>query len=653
MRGYIAKLLIIHTIYLLIFTQSIVSAKRVALVIGNGSYKDTPLKNPINDANDMATYLKQLGFEMVKETNANLRSMHEALDKFSLTLKKGDVALFFYAGHGVQVQGENYLLPIGYRISSINDIRYESLHLGRVLGRMEDAKSMNIIMLDACRNNPLDRGFSRSLDRGLAVISMKPEGSIVAYATAPGKTAADGMGRNGLFTSALLKHMKTPGLSIEKLIKKVRVDVKQKSYGQQIPWSESSLTVDFYLAGVGKNKQLSTENTQIPQTSDRMELSFWESIKNSNDDSMFKAYLNQYPNGTFASIARIKIKKQTDNLDNNGLILHYSFDSNANDESGNVNHGSMHNSVTSTYRLFDSFIDIIHSIIQCDRKHKNFYEIVSLVWRYLIEEIHPYYNCFWDTKDQNISFKQKVNKIHSFIVLLSDDDIIELVNYIYNNFWLPKNYLKKKLESIIDEIKRTPNMGSKLKFWNKDYVICNIERNNYGRMIFHPLNYRCAYYLNDHAEEKATFIQKFFFRQGNIFKSKFLLATNTFIKLIENDIDKNIAAISSKKRLEITPLSTDTPLSNKELLTDRISRYSYKIFTNQTNWSLDNNCYNEIEIIDDYVYNLSSLSKIAYAEWLNNFIRQSRYRVLTKKEKEQIKLDPKDSSFFRLVEKTK
>lgn len=237
------------------------ASNRIALVIGNSNYQSAPLKNPVNDAHDMQKILQKLGFKVFVETDANKRAINKALDEFSKTIKKGDVALFFYAGHGVQVEGINYLLPMGCNINRISDIEYEALPVGKLLGAMEEAQSINIVMLDACRNNPLGRVFSRSLSRGLAVIPRKPEGSFIAYATAPGRTAADGDGRNGLFTSALLKHMETPKVEIQTLFTRIRADVKQKSSGSQIPWTESSLTSEFYFVSEGAF-QLDNNNLQ-------------------------------------------------------------------------------------------------------------------------------------------------------------------------------------------------------------------------------------------------------------------------------------------------------------------------------------------------------------------------------------------------------
>jgi len=303
------KKTLIYVLILFLFCNYpiIVLAKRVSLVIGNGDYQENPLRNPVNDANDIAKTLKQLQFEVIKITNANLRKMEKALDHFSNNLQRGDVALFFYAGHGIQHNGENYLLPVDARIKEVSDIRYESLNLGKILGRMEIARSMNIIILDACRNNPLGRGFTRSYERGLAVVSHKPEGSIIAYATAPNKTAADGTGSNGLFTSALLKHIATPSLEIAMLFRKVRVDVKKKSFSKQIPWSESSLTDSFYLKK-SKEKVKISNKSKLPSRIDK-ETVFWQSIEDSGNIAEFKAYLAQFPKGTFASLARLNIKK--------------------------------------------------------------------------------------------------------------------------------------------------------------------------------------------------------------------------------------------------------------------------------------------------------------------------------------------------------
>ncbi len=220
--------------------------RRVALVIGNGAYKSAPLKNPVNDARDMAASLRPLGFEVLLLEDATLRDMEGAVDEFWKLLKLGGVGLFYYAGHGLQVQGNNYLVPVDALLSVEQDVKFRCMDAGLVLGRMEDAgNGLNLVILDACRNNPLARNF-RSAAQGLARMDA-PAGSLVAFATAPNSVASDGGGRNGTYTSFLLKHMTTPGIKVEDLLKTVRRDVSTSTEKKQIPWDLSSLVGDFYF----------------------------------------------------------------------------------------------------------------------------------------------------------------------------------------------------------------------------------------------------------------------------------------------------------------------------------------------------------------------------------------------------------------------
>lgn len=226
------------------------SERRVALVIGNGAYKDSPLKNPANDARAMGAALKGLGFEVDMVVNAGRKEMLAAVRTFGQKLTGGGVGLFYYAGHGIAVKGTNYLIPVGVEISSEDDVATEALDANTVLSRMDAAKNrVNLVILDACRNNPFARSF-RSGNRGLAQMEA-PSGSFVAFATAPGSTAADGDGQNGLYTQHLLRALKEPGLKVEEVFKKVRVSVKQASSDAQVPWDSSSLTGEFFFrAGV-------------------------------------------------------------------------------------------------------------------------------------------------------------------------------------------------------------------------------------------------------------------------------------------------------------------------------------------------------------------------------------------------------------------
>lgn len=234
---------------------AITNQKRVALVIGNSNYKDKPsLRNPLNDATDMSQVLKELGFEVITVKDANKKQMDQAIAQFKSALAKGGTGLFYYAGHGVQVGGENYLIPVDAMLNSEKDVEYEAVALGKFQNAMEEARTdINIIILDACRNNPWARRWQRGNDtKGLAPVQAVT-GSYVAFATAPGKYADDGEERNGRFTSHILKNIKTPNLSIEQLFKKVRQEVANETDKEQIPWDSSSLTGDFSFNPVATN----------------------------------------------------------------------------------------------------------------------------------------------------------------------------------------------------------------------------------------------------------------------------------------------------------------------------------------------------------------------------------------------------------------
>jgi hypothetical protein len=226
-----------------------VTQKRLALVIGNANYQyGGTLRNPINDVKSMQTALEKLGFTVMKCENCNQSNMKRQIDDFGIKLKNYDVGLFFYAGHGVQVKGNNYLIPVDSKLDDERDVEYNCVMAGRVLSKMESAKSkINLIILDACRDNPFERSWNRSVSsKGLAFMNA-PSGSLIAYATSPGNTASDGKGQNGLYTSAILQYIGQNNLQIEDMFKKVRQMVIKDSGGKQIPWESTSLTKDFYF----------------------------------------------------------------------------------------------------------------------------------------------------------------------------------------------------------------------------------------------------------------------------------------------------------------------------------------------------------------------------------------------------------------------
>ena len=220
---------------------------RIALVIGNGNYQSSPLSNPLNDATDMAKALTQCQFDVTRLVNASRQEMHNAIRTFGNRINTGNsIGLFYYAGYGMQVDGENYLVPIGAEVFSEDEVEDECLKVSSVLRKMESAGNrLNIIILDACRDTPFGRSF-RSSQHGLARMDA-PTGSIISYATAPGKDAADSPGRNSLFTSMFLKHLSTPGLEIGSLFRRVRADVLAASDERQVPWESSSLIGEFYF----------------------------------------------------------------------------------------------------------------------------------------------------------------------------------------------------------------------------------------------------------------------------------------------------------------------------------------------------------------------------------------------------------------------
>ena len=238
--------LFIPALLLLCATLAQANSDRLALVIGNSAYASSPLKNPVNDAKDMATALKSMGFEVMLKTNVDRRQLREALREFGDRLDKRSTGLFFYAGHGMQVNGENYLIPVGSDIEREDEVPDEGLKASSVLRKMESAgNDVNIVILDACRNNPFARSF-RSTSRGLARME-GPSGSIIAYSTEPGSVAADGDGRNGTYTKHLLQAMRAPNQPIELVFKDVRRNVEAETRGKQVPWEASSLKGNFYF----------------------------------------------------------------------------------------------------------------------------------------------------------------------------------------------------------------------------------------------------------------------------------------------------------------------------------------------------------------------------------------------------------------------
>jgi formylglycine-generating enzyme required for sulfatase activity len=281
-------------------------ANRLALVIGNSAYTDGPLKNPVNDARAMDQKLATLGFKVQRVENLKRTQIGRTITAFANTVRAGDDVVVFYAGHGVQVKGINYLPAVDADIQSEEDVPLNSLNLNNLMERLDEAKAgLKILFLDACRNNPYARSF-RSGDRGLARVGAAPSGTLIHFATRPGSVAADGGGANGLYTSELLRHMDSPNVSIEAMLKRVSAAVETASKGAQEPWTEGSIRGEFYFkAGAGVQlASVSAEPTGRPVQSDPEEET-WQAAKAANTAAAFEAYLGEYPRGRYASAARI------------------------------------------------------------------------------------------------------------------------------------------------------------------------------------------------------------------------------------------------------------------------------------------------------------------------------------------------------------
>jgi len=224
---------------------------RLALVIGNRDYTAGALKNPINDAVSVGDSLSALGFQVSLVKNLKRDDIGRTMERFMTRIRPGDDVVVFYAGHGLQVKGVNYLPAVDANIHVESDVALNSLNLSQLLDRLDEAKAgVRLLLIDACRDNPYSRSF-RSSARGLARVDEAPSGTLMHFATRPGGIAADGTGRNGLYTAQLIKHLSTPGLSVESMLKRVAASVKQISGGDQQPWTEGALEGEFYFVQSG------------------------------------------------------------------------------------------------------------------------------------------------------------------------------------------------------------------------------------------------------------------------------------------------------------------------------------------------------------------------------------------------------------------
>ncbi|MDX2156278.1 MAG: caspase domain-containing protein [Hyphomicrobiaceae bacterium] len=271
------------------------AAKRVALVIGNAAYKETvPLKNTRNDAKDVLTSLKRLGFEVLEGIDLDKRGMERLIRQFEQSLNGAEVGIFYYAGHGIQVSGQNLLVPIDARLSEEGDIDFETLPLSLVLSRMERTVKTSLVFLDACRDNPLARNLARAMGtrsvnigRGLAEVKTGT-GTLISFSTQPGNVALDGTGRNSPYTTALLEEIKVPGRDILTTLAVVRGTVVKSTNGKQVPWEHTSLLGPVVLISGEPEKSVPSKNVAKLDAPDRLEIIEWNGRINSRDLSFYQ-----------------------------------------------------------------------------------------------------------------------------------------------------------------------------------------------------------------------------------------------------------------------------------------------------------------------------------------------------------------------------
>ena len=301
------------------------SMQRVALVIGNSAYEHVPtLTNPVNDATDIGTAFERLGFDVTRIENVGQQKFRRALQEFGRAAAVSEVAVIFYAGHGIEVDQRNYLIPVDARLASDQDVEFETVGLDLVMRAVDGASELRLVILDSCRDNPFAvlmqrAGATRSIGRGLARVEPVSQ-TLVAYAAKGGTVASDGVGRNSPYSKALLSQIETPGLELDLMFRRVRDEVLRLTGGRQEPFTYGSLSSQgAYLAqpvtGISHGNLTQgrpiteSENPQIQLELLSLEREFWKSIKTSDDVADFHAYLNRFSNGIYVDLARNRIKR--------------------------------------------------------------------------------------------------------------------------------------------------------------------------------------------------------------------------------------------------------------------------------------------------------------------------------------------------------
>ena len=317
MRFLIAALSIVT---FLVSGSAAFADKRVAFVVGNAAYKSVaPLPNPAVDAKSMARVLRNVGFDVVEGVNLSRDAMTAKLLEFGKKAEGADVAVFFYAGHGIAIDGTNYLLPVDADLKSEMDVKLgAAINVDLTLEQTMSEAKVKLVFLDACRDSPFAAKIrsartTRSVNVATGLAEMKSgEGTLIAFATGPGQTALDGKeGTNSPFTRALIANVAQPGVEIQQAMTKVRAQVNEETSKSQLPWGHTNLIGSVYLNPVGAPAEGTAEAQNGPAVTatapSDVELEFWRSVKDSNKPEELNAYLTNYPNGTFKSIALARI----------------------------------------------------------------------------------------------------------------------------------------------------------------------------------------------------------------------------------------------------------------------------------------------------------------------------------------------------------
>ena len=288
------------------WSQTGPGSDRVALVIGNSAYKSAPLENPLNDARAMAALLTEAGFSVDSQVDTSLSDLLSAVQRFGKAIRDPQVkfGLFYYAGHGLQLDWRNYLVPVSARIQNAADVTKQTVDVTQLLKYMEEAKGRNfLVILDACRDDPFGDSY-RAPAKGLSQFDA-PAGSMLAYATAPGSVASDGAGKNSLYTANLLREFAVRGARLEDAFKRVRLNVRLASEGRQIPWESTSLEEDLYLFPDQRKKLSEAEQDKLFDE----EISSWMRVKTSNDYSQLAKFIREYPSGSASELAQARLNR--------------------------------------------------------------------------------------------------------------------------------------------------------------------------------------------------------------------------------------------------------------------------------------------------------------------------------------------------------